>query len=94
MQTLLNHKAAINSRFQNGFTPLLIAIVENHVEIVSLLLSSGADPTITDEDGQVPNFFFYSYLLKKDALALARESQNRMLISIIERETKNKKRRI
>lgn len=44
----------INSRNQDGFTPLLYASFNGHVEVVELLLSRGANFTIKNHLGLGP----------------------------------------
>lgn len=41
-------------RLQNGFTPLYMAAQENHLEVVTLLLANGANPSVTTDDGFTP----------------------------------------
>ncbi len=42
----------INNRDENGFTPLMLAASKNKGAICSLLLESGADPSLTDPSGR------------------------------------------
>lgn len=45
---------AVNLRDANGFTPLLHACAEGHVEVVRLLLDHGAATDIANFDGETP----------------------------------------
>ena len=55
VQSLLDHGAAINIRTQgDGRTPLMIAAVAGFEEMVELLLSLGADPSIVDGGAKSP----------------------------------------
>ena len=54
-QCLLDHGAAINVRTQSeGKTPLMIAAAAGFAEMVEMLLSRGADPSIVDSAGKSP----------------------------------------
>jgi RNA polymerase primary sigma factor len=61
----------LNARDGNGMTPLMLAASKNKGMICSLLLSSGADPTLTDPGG-------------RDALALARAAGAAGAVSVLE----------
>jgi len=61
----------LNARDGNGMTPLMLAASKNKGMICSLLLSSGADPTLTDSGG-------------RDALALARAAGAAGAVSVLE----------
>lgn len=50
----INTNASINFKGIGGYTPLLIAVENKHVDVVRFLLSRGADITITRNDGQGP----------------------------------------
>jgi uncharacterized protein len=53
--SLLDHGAQINARTQgDGRTPLMIAAAAGFEEMVELLLSRGADPSIVDSAGKPP----------------------------------------
>ena len=55
VRCLLDHNAAINARTQrDGRTPLMIAAAAGFEEMVEMLLSSGADPSIVDSGGKSP----------------------------------------
>ena len=48
---LLDHGAGPNARWAHWdaeLTPLHLAVMDDHVEVVRLLLAAGADPTIRD----------------------------------------------
>ena len=52
---LLRHGAAVNSWDERRTsTPLLTAVVMNHVEAVRILLAAGADPNVRDNEGYSP----------------------------------------
>jgi ankyrin repeat protein len=50
-KVLLDHGAEVDSRVEDGRTPLMLAANKGDQEIVSLLLQAGADPTLTDKAG-------------------------------------------
>ena len=53
VQRLLDHGAAINVRtYSDGKTPLMIAAAAGFEEMVEILLSRGADPSIVDSAGK------------------------------------------
>ena len=55
MQRLLDHGATINIRTRSdGKTPLMIAAAAGFEEMVEMLLSRGADPSIVDSGGKSP----------------------------------------
>ncbi len=47
----------INSKDQSGLTPLMFACEEENLEIINLLLSSGADIETTNDDHETPLLF-------------------------------------
>ena len=49
---LLERGAPVNAPQGGGFTPLMEAALNGQMELIELLLSSGADPTLRDGDGQ------------------------------------------
>ncbi len=51
---LVDSDSSFYFAFQNGFTPLYMAAQENHLEVVTLLLANGANPSITTDDGFTP----------------------------------------
>ena len=61
----------LNARDGNGMTPLMLAASKNKGGICSLLLSSGADPALTDPRG-------------RDALALARAAGAVSAVAVLE----------
>lgn len=61
----------LNARDRNGMTPLMLAAARNKGGICSLLLSAGADPTLTDPGG-------------RDALAFARAAGATRAILVLE----------
>ena len=48
---LLDHKAEVDARDDNGMTPLLVAALSGHREIAALLLDHGADREARDSAG-------------------------------------------
>jgi len=51
---LLENGAEINVKNEDGFTPLMSAVVAENIDIVSLLLDNGADVNIKDNEGKTP----------------------------------------
>ena len=55
---LLRHGADVNTQGQaEGFTPLMMAAAEGHIEVVRVLLLNGATAEITDKDGDTAEKF-------------------------------------
>ena len=53
IRLLLHRKVNVNARtLRSGETALHHACFEGNAELVSVLLSAGADPSITDNDGE------------------------------------------
>ncbi len=50
-KVLLDHGAEVDSRAEDGRTPLMLAANKGDNDLVSLLLQAGADPTLTDKSG-------------------------------------------
>lgn len=48
---LLEHHAYIDAQSPNGSTPLMMAALYGHPQVVRLLLESGADPLLKNEQG-------------------------------------------
>ena len=48
---LLDNGAEVDSRADDGRTPLMLAGIKGDNDLVSLLLKAGADPTLTDKSG-------------------------------------------
>jgi len=48
---LINHDVGINLKNSNGITPLMVAARNDRLDCVKVLLESGADPKVLDEDG-------------------------------------------
>lgn len=69
-QTLLQYKANPNAKNSGGLTPLMIAAFGNQDMLISLLLKSGADKRIKDEEG-------------KTALQLAQENSAEKAIAVL-----------
>ncbi|KDO24528.1 hypothetical protein SPRG_10343 [Saprolegnia parasitica CBS 223.65] len=51
---LLVGLSKINHQDDSGWTPLMSAASAGHVEMVSFLLSKGANPNLANENGQIP----------------------------------------
>uniref|UniRef100_A0A3P8R8R5 Ankyrin repeat domain-containing protein 26-like n=1 Tax=Astatotilapia calliptera TaxID=8154 RepID=A0A3P8R8R5_ASTCA len=51
---LLQHGAQINSQNKEGFTPLIVAVRENHIEMAQFLLKETADVNSVDQDQRSP----------------------------------------
>lgn len=71
VQTLLQYKANPNARNAGGLTALMIAAARNQDMLISLLLKSGADAGLQDEEG-------------KTALMLARENAAEKAIGMLQ----------
>ena len=50
-QALLQYEANVNAKNAGGVTPLMIATANNKPKLVALLIKSGADKTIKDDEG-------------------------------------------
>ena len=50
-KVLLDHGAEVDSRAEDGRTPLMLAANKGDNDLVSLLLQAGADPTLADKSG-------------------------------------------
>lgn len=50
MEKLLKHKANIEAKNKDGYTPLLLAVTENKEEMVEFLLKKGADVNASDKN--------------------------------------------
>lgn len=48
MSYLLKNKADINIKNSQGYTPLMLSVMKNNIDMVRLLLDSGADANILD----------------------------------------------
>jgi ankyrin repeat protein len=51
---LLQHHANVNRVYSNGKTPLILATLNQHIEMIDLLLKQGADVRQSDGDGCSP----------------------------------------
>jgi ankyrin repeat protein len=51
---LLKAGAEINAANPNGFSSILLAIINSHYDVAAFLLDQGADPNIADEVGRTP----------------------------------------
>lgn len=54
IQFLLESGANINTKTENGYTPLHIAVYKNNIELVELLLSNGANTNLVSNSGETP----------------------------------------
>lgn len=54
IKILLKHKANVNLQDRFGASPLLIAIQEDSIDVVPVLLDAGADLDVTDSEGSSP----------------------------------------
>ena len=53
-EKLLSHGAQVDSRRQDGITPLIMACYKNHTSVVKLLIAKGAQVNSADNDGDTP----------------------------------------
>jgi ankyrin repeat protein len=51
-QALLSHGAEIDSRADDGRTPLMLAASKGNADLVAFFLHKGADPSLTDKSGE------------------------------------------
>jgi len=54
VKILLDAKADINAVSANGTTPLIIAVINNHMQLAMELIARGANPNIVDFYGRTP----------------------------------------
>ena len=54
IKVLLKHKANVNQQDRFGGSPLLIAVQEEVVDVIPILLDAGADLDLTDGEGSSP----------------------------------------
>ena len=52
MSYLLKNKADINIKNSQGYTPLMLSVMKNNIDMARLLLDSGADANILDNKGR------------------------------------------
>jgi len=52
IRLLTRHKQLIDTKDEDGHTPLTLAAYHGHPEAFEALIQAGADPKVTDEDGQ------------------------------------------
>lgn len=52
MSYLLKNKVDINIKNSQGYTPLMLSVMKNNIDMVRLLLDSGADANILDNKGR------------------------------------------
>jgi ankyrin repeat protein len=64
---LISNGATVNAPDANGTTPLMWAAMQGHIEIVRVLLASGADPAAVDSHGRTAGKI--ASLTKHDAIA-------------------------
>lgn len=53
-EVLVKAGAQINAKNPNGFSPILLAIINAHYDVAAYLANAGADVNITDEVGRTP----------------------------------------
>jgi ankyrin repeat protein len=53
-KVLVKAGAEINATNPNGFSPILLAIINSHYDVAAFLLDHGADANIADETGRTP----------------------------------------
>jgi ankyrin repeat protein len=53
-EVLVKAGAQINATNPNGFSPILLAIINSHYDVAAYLLRQGADSNIVDEVGRTP----------------------------------------
>lgn len=75
VKLLLKHGGKVNAPGKQGMTPLHLAARRNHVEVVKLLLESGADPSLLDASGRSACQYAISNKHSELAQALAVDSQ-------------------
>lgn len=79
VELLLERGAKVNVRGTlEGFTPLMTAAAEGLVDVVQVLLDAGADPDLTDKDGDT-------------ALKFARQNGHAEVVALLESPTDRKK---
>ena len=55
LRILLKYSADINCKMKGGWTPLLLAVSNNHLDLVDEMIRElGADPNLPNEDGKTP----------------------------------------
>ncbi len=54
VKELVEAKANLNTRGQYGYTPLIAAIANDHLEVALYLIEQGADVTLADNDRDTP----------------------------------------
>ena len=54
VQVLLKNGAEVDTRADDGRTPLMLAAAKGDNDLVSALLAAGADPTLVDQSGATP----------------------------------------
>jgi hypothetical protein len=82
----------INKKDRNGQTPLMIAVIEAHPEVVKLLLEHGADINETDNDNETAFDIAKQHRLEEytgDLLYLRVHSEE--IIDLLEKAEKEKK---
>ena len=55
VKTLIQAGGDVNEQAEYGWTPLHLASDDGHVEVITALLTAGADKTVKDKDGRTPH---------------------------------------
>lgn len=74
LKAMLDQGVSVNLRDRNGYTLLMLASENGHLETVKLLLQRGADPNLRSATGET-------------ALDCARRSGNQALVELLQRAT-------
>lgn len=77
---LIEAGADVNIKDKDGKTPLMVAVLNNHEQLVQLLLDKGADATVKNEFG-------------KGVLEMARVFDRQNVLSLLEEKKKKMPRK-
>ena len=70
LQAIINHGAEINATDTNGRTALMIACAKGNSDAINTLLEAGADPKITDADGETCLYYAVDGCCSKEVLQI------------------------